>query len=163
MDRFVNHDVNAPRRMGAPLGCALLAVVGCLTLTRAATAEFPRFVSHEIDRVGSKMGQTSLVDVDRDGDLDWVAGCNRGDVWWFEHVSADRWVRHLIGGGAGTEVGGTALDVDGDGWVDQVSGSTWYRNPRGPARLSSIPTGPSAQATTTWPPTSTATAGWTWS
>jgi len=78
------------------------------------------------------MGQTSLVDVDRDGDLDWIAGCNRGDVWWFEHVSADRWVRHLIGQEAGTEVGGTALDVDGDGWIDQVSGSTWYRNPGTP-------------------------------
>ena len=40
-----------------------------------------------------------------------------------------RWIRHEIGSGVGTEVGGTAFDVDGDGCVDQVSGSTWFRNP----------------------------------
>jgi hypothetical protein len=29
-------------------------------------------------------------------------------------------------------VGGVAFDVNGDGWVDQVSGGTWYRNPGHP-------------------------------
>jgi hypothetical protein len=33
---------------------------------------------------------------------------------------------------AKTDVGGVALDVDGDGWVDQVSGDTWFRNPGKP-------------------------------
>jgi hypothetical protein len=94
--------------------------------------DFPEFAYHEIDDVGNRMGQTSLVDVDRDGDLDWITGCSRGDVWWFEYRGPDDWVRHEIGGGAGTDVGGTAFDVDGDGWVDQVSGSTWFRNPGTP-------------------------------
>jgi hypothetical protein len=87
-----------------------------------------RFARHEIGRAGNKMGQTSLVDVDKDGDLDWVVGCRGGDVWWFEYRGPDDWVRHLIGRKADTGVGGTALDVDGDGWVDQCSGGTWFRN-----------------------------------
>jgi hypothetical protein len=91
--------------------------------------EFPKFEYHEIARIGNHMGQTSLVDVDKDGKLDWIVGCSHGDVWWFRYESPDRWIRRTIGAGAGTEVGGTAFDVDGDGWVDQVSGSTWFRNP----------------------------------
>ena len=98
----------------------------------ALAGDFPEFAYHEIDEVGNRMGQTSLVDVDRDGDLDWITGCSNGDVWWFEYRGPDDWVRHEIGGGAGTDVGGTAFDVDGDGWVDQVSGSTWFRNPGTP-------------------------------
>jgi len=69
------------------------------------------FTRHEIGRAGNKMGQTSLVDVDRDGDLDWVVGCRSGTVWWFEHQRPDRWIRHTIGEKAGTDVGGDG-DID---------------------------------------------------
>jgi hypothetical protein len=31
-----------------------------------------------------------------------------------------------------TDVGGVAFDVDRDGWIDQVSGGVWYRNPGNP-------------------------------
>ena len=88
-----------------------------------------RFEPHAIGQIGKQMGQTSLVDVDKDGDLDWIVGCSGGDVWWFEYQSPDKWVRHPIGAKAGTDVGGTAFDVDGDGFLDQVSGNTWFRNP----------------------------------
>jgi len=97
-------------------------------LCSSAYAEFPKFEYHQIDRIGDKMGQTSLVDVDKDGDLDWIAGCNGGDIWWFEYKGPDNWIRHLLGQKAPTDVGGTAFDIDGDGWVDQVSGQAWYRN-----------------------------------
>jgi hypothetical protein len=108
-------------------------VLACLAAVAAAAAslgagEFPRFEYHKIAECGNKMGQTSLVDVDKDGDLDWVVGCNGGDVWWFEYAGPDKWTRHLVGTKAATDVGGTAFDVDGDGWVDQVSGGAWYRN-----------------------------------
>jgi len=73
------------------------------------------------------MGQTSLVDIDRDGDLDRVVG-QRGKMWWFEYVSPERWIQHDLGTGARTDVGGCAFDIDQDGWVDQVSGTAWYRN-----------------------------------
>ena len=92
-----------------------------------AYATFPEFEYHLIDKIGNQMGQTSLVDVDKDGDLDWIAGCNGGDIWWFEYKGPDNWTRHLLGQKVPTEVGGTAFDVDGDGWVDQVSGA-WYKN-----------------------------------
>ena len=99
-----------------------------------AFAKFPNFEYHQIAQIGRSMGQTSLVDVDKDGDLDWIAGCNGGDIWWFEYRSPDNWVRHTLGRNAPTEVGGTAFDIDGDGWIDQVSGGAWYKNPGKPRK-----------------------------
>lgn len=103
-----------------------------LLMVLSLTTEFPEFEAHDIARCGRQMGQTSLVDIDKDGKLDWVVGCSAGEVWWFQYQGPDRWVRHKIGERAGTEVGGVAIDVDGDGWIDQVSGSTWFRNPGPP-------------------------------
>lgn len=112
----------------------LLLAAGFWPLASTGFAEgFPQFKYHEIDKIGDRMGQTSLVDVDKDGKLDWIAGCSHGDIWWFRYEESDRWVRHKMGGQVGTEVGGLTMDVDGDGWMDQVSGSTWFRNPGNPA------------------------------
>ena len=87
----------------------------------------PRFEYHKIAEVGNQMGQTSLVDIDKDGDLDWVVG-ERKRTWWFEYAGPDRWIQHNLGEGAQTDVGGTAFDIDGDGWIDQATGTAWYRN-----------------------------------
>jgi hypothetical protein len=103
-------------------------IVAFASFRSSVGAEFPRFEYHLIDRIGNQMGQTTLVDVDKDGDLDWIAGCNGGDIWWFEYKNPDDWVRHLLGQRVLTEVGGTAFDVDSDGWIDQVSGGAWYKN-----------------------------------
>lgn len=92
-----------------------------------------KFRVHEIGKPGgASFGQTSAVDVDNDGDLDFISGRQFGDVLWFENQMTGRWVQHLIGEKAKTDVGGVAFDVDGDGWVDQVSGGTWFRNPGDP-------------------------------
>jgi len=99
----------------------LAAGVVCLAAVSAWGAEFPQFERHEIGRAGNKLGQTSLVDVDKDGDLDFITGCDGGDIWWFEYQGPDRWVRHLIGRRVGTQVGGTAIDVNGDRDVDICS------------------------------------------
>jgi len=119
-------------RMGVLLAGIWLLAAADPVRSMVAAAEFPKFEYHEIDKIGNQMGQTSLVDVDKDGDLDWITGCSHGEIWWFEYQEPDKWVRHKIGSEVGTEVGGTAIDVDGDGWLDQVSGSTWFRNPGDP-------------------------------
>ena len=95
----------------------------------AADWDFP---VHEIGRPGGKnFGQTSAVDLDGDGDLDFVSGRQFGDVFWFENPGSitGRWPQHLLGTNAKTDVGGNTFDVDGDGLIDQVSGGTWYRHP----------------------------------
>ena len=92
-----------------------------------------RFRVHEIGRPGgNNFGQTSAVDVDKDGDLDFISGRQAGDVFWFENRGSAGWDQHLIGQKALTDVGGVAFDVDGDGWIDQASGGMWYRNPGNP-------------------------------
>jgi len=112
----------------------VILVAGCSA--PPAEEEAFEFVIHEIASPGEdKFGQTSAVDLDGDGDVDFVSGARGGTAAWFEYRGAGDWVRHVIGGDAATDVGGTAFDVDGDGDVDQVSGSVWYRNSGDPKAL----------------------------
>ena len=115
--------------MRSRTGFLLLSFVATFfTATNAvADDDFPQFSCHEIAKVGRSMGQTSLVDIDKDGDLDWVVG-QSGKMWWFEYEGPDKWLQHDLGSGARTDVGGCAFDIDGDGWIDQISGTAWYRN-----------------------------------
>jgi hypothetical protein len=86
-----------------------------------------RFQLHEIGEFRERMGQTSLVDVDNDGDLDWVFGCS-GEMYWYEYKSPVDWALHEIGKGASTDVGGCPADINQDGWIDFVVGDSWYEN-----------------------------------
>jgi hypothetical protein len=78
--------------------------------------------------------QTALVDLDRDGRPEFVVGRQYGEIYWYDYQAPDRWTRHLLGTDSPSDVGGCALDIDGDGWPDFVTGGAWYRNPRGPGR-----------------------------
>jgi hypothetical protein len=78
--------------------------------------------------------QTALVDIDRDGKLDFVLGRRGGPkgaavIWWYQYLAPDRWLPHVLGHDPITDVAACALDVDGDGWVDLVTGGTWYQHP----------------------------------
>ncbi len=108
----------------------LLVLFVCIASTPPASA-MPRFEYHKIAEIGRSMGQTALVDIDKDGDLDWVVG-ERGKMRWFEYSGPDQWIQHDMGSGARTDVGGCAFDIDGDGWIDQVCGTAWYRNTHQP-------------------------------
>src|SRR5262245_21076349 len=104
----------------------------------AQRSGFPAFEDHLIDHIGRELGQTSLVDVDNDGDLDWIAGASDrqgSDIWWWEYQAPDRWVRHDVGKG-NTDVGGAAYDVNHDGWIDILSGSRLLINPGTPRSAS---------------------------
>jgi len=108
---------------------SFLVIFSFFTIT--SLSAFPGFTIHEIDRHGRQMGQTELADIDKDGDLDYVVGAS-GTMWWYEFRSADEWIRHDIGEGAVTDVGGCVMDVDQDGWPDVVTGTGWYRNTGNP-------------------------------
>ena len=103
------------------------AVVGLAVVS--AQGEVPKFSLHDMGKSNtSSNGQTSLADVDKDGDLDFVSGCRPGPIHWWEYRGPDEWVKHVVGTNVPTDVGGVLLDVDGDGWLDQCSGAAWWKN-----------------------------------
>ena len=95
------------------------------------------FEYHKIADFLDCMGQTSLVDVDNDNDLDWVFG-RFGEMYWYEYISASEWKLHEIGKGAKTDVGGCPIDINQDGWIDFVIGDSWYENTGDPKNNSFI-------------------------
>jgi len=91
------------------------------------------FIAQEFS--GTWIGLSALVDVDRDGRLDFVFGAGQPSpttLYWFRYVAADRWEKHVVGTNFLSVVGLAVLDVDGDGWVDFVCSGLWYRNPGKP-------------------------------
>lgn len=113
-----------------PLFFISLAIV---LVAATANAQNFNFELHEIGRHGELMGQTALIDLDKDGDLDWVYGL-RGELFWYEFQDADHWLHHKLGSGAKTDVGGCPIDINQDGWVDFMVGNAWYENTGNPQK-----------------------------
>ncbi len=117
---------------------ALAKILTCCSLllgiTQSVRAAIPSFTEHLMGNTGeTNQGQTTLVDVDLDGDLDWLMGTqNAGTYFWeFKGYTAGKanWVMHKIGDGGGCETSGVAMDITGDGYPDMIVGSKWWKNP----------------------------------
>lgn len=95
-----------------------------------AYPQFPAFTYEEVCTLDENMlCQSSLVDVDNDSDLDIITGSAAGTIWWMENLNGKDFTSHLLGELALSDKGGVAVDIDKDGFIDQVSGGTWYKNP----------------------------------
>jgi hypothetical protein len=109
--------------------CLMLCLIWSLGGLAVAAGEL-QFRHYFVDRElpGSSWGQTAVADLDRDGRPDFITGRSGGEILWYRREAPDRWVRHRLGEQSPSDVGGAALDVDGDGWVDFIAGGAWYRN-----------------------------------
>ena len=104
----------------------LFSVMLAFSIQKLKAQSF-HFDYHEIGEFKDRWGQTSLTDVDNDGDFDWVFG-RFGEMYWYEYLEATQWVLHELGQGASTDVGGCPADINRDGWMDFVVGDSWYEN-----------------------------------
>ncbi len=95
-----------------------------------------RFQHHIIDTdlPEGLYAQTALADLDNDGTLEYIVGQQMGTIFYYKYHAPNHWTRHLLGKDSPSDVGGVPLDVDGDGWIDFVTGGGWYRNPGKPGQ-----------------------------
>jgi len=118
--------------LGLPLALVPIAV------SSSFGAEL-KFQHHFIDRDlparngTGDYGLTTLVDIDKDGDLDFVCG-GRGvppaRLYWYEFERPDQWRRHPVGTNYQSDVGLAALDVDSDGDGDtDICSKAWGPRP----------------------------------
>lgn len=118
-------------------------------MASSALAALPTFTENLMGNTGQdSQGQTTMVDVDKDGDLDWLMGANGAGIYFFENQGLEagkvKWAMHKVGANGGCETSGKAMDINGDGYPDHLSGRAWLKNP-----------GASGNIKGTWPSFST--------
>lgn len=76
----------------------------------------------------ARFGTPAMADFDNDGDLDFVVSETFDTVYLFELIMPFRWRKRSVSQIPSGQLGGGAIDVDGDGWQDLVTGGYWFRN-----------------------------------
>ena len=116
------------RLLGTTVGIITCLLAGSLF---AGTLEFKAHVLFTEE--SGNWAQTGVADIDKDGRLDFVCG-NYDGIYWRRNPGAlsGEWTKHAIAASSPADVGGAALDVDGDGWIDWVSAGLWFKNPGKP-------------------------------
>lgn len=113
-------------------GLIVFMVCACL-FSNGQSFNFEVHKIGEFGEFGQNMGATALVDLNKDGNLDFVYG-QRGTMYWMEYVSPAEWKLRKIGTGARTDVGGVPHDVDRNGLTDFVVGDSWFENIGNPGK-----------------------------
>ena len=109
----------------------IIAVLFPALLTGSLDAGQLEFEAHVLFTENSgTWAQTGAADIDKDGRLDFVAG-NYGGIYWWRNPGtlSGQWAKHTIAVGSPSDVGGSPMDVNGDGWIDWVSSGFWFKNP----------------------------------
>jgi len=134
-------------RKTAPLAGVVLLSITLLTAcgqagegqagNAASAIDSTQFTHHYISQdlpgdIGWGYGVVPPADFDGDGDVDYGIYARNDSVYWFENRGIDNWVRHSAGALPTRNLGGTVMDVDGDGHTDIVLGGLWYHNPGTP-------------------------------
>jgi hypothetical protein len=113
----------------------LSAVIEMVALTQLI-AQTPEFEFHYIEKDAdwiTSAQQTTLSDIDRDGDLDFTTGNvhQNPSLFWYEYIKPDQWIKHVIGSDDDFYGGAASLDVDGDGRMDIISSEYLFINKLG--------------------------------
>lgn len=108
----------------------------CLLIAQVYAGAQPEFKFHYVDKNLdwlTSAQQTTLSDIDNDGDLDFTAGNvhQRPGLFWHEYKSADNWLLHVIVSDDGFYGGAAAMDVNQDNRVDIISSEYLFINKKG--------------------------------
>jgi hypothetical protein len=122
------------RRYATPLAWVWLCAA--LSSPLVATEIGFRHYFADAELPGKNWGQLEVADLDGDRRPDIIVGQSHwgnadAGIYWYRNTGrADRWEpRVRIGGEMLSDCGMFAADVDGDGRIDIISSSVWYRNP----------------------------------
>ncbi|HAM10656.1 MAG TPA: hypothetical protein DCP74_10380 [Bacteroidales bacterium] len=96
----------------------------------------PEFLFHYIEKDAywiTSAQQTTLSDIDNDGDLDFTTGNvhQNPSLFWYEYIAPDKWTKHVIGSDDDFYGGAVSLDVNSDGRTDIISSEYLFINKRG--------------------------------